>query len=84
MHAPSRANAVIEPRIDSGIETTIMMVEPQLPRNSRIMILVSTAAMAPSSAGPLTAARTKTDWSLIGETVGAAGQPGLTSSSWAC
>jgi hypothetical protein len=73
--SPVAASAMIEPRIDSGIETAMMTVERQLPRNSRIMTLVSAAAIAPSSATPLIAARTNTDWSLIGTTFSASGRP---------
>ncbi len=56
----------METRIESGIETAMMMVLRQLPRNSRIMAAVRQAAMIASRMTPLTAARTKMDWSAIG------------------
>src|SRR3954466_5449662 len=52
--------------MESGIEMAMITVERQLPRNSKIIKLVRIAAIAPSKATPLTAARTNTDWSLIG------------------
>ncbi|MNN48670.1 hypothetical protein D3C81_1631630 [compost metagenome] len=61
----------------------MITVERQLPRNSRIMMLVRAAAMAPSMTTPLIAARTNSDWSLIGTTFSASGRPALISSSLA-
>ena len=43
--SPIAASAMIEPRIDSGIDTAMITVERQLPRNSRIIRLVSAAAI---------------------------------------
>ena len=52
-----------EQRIESGMETAMMMVERQLPRKTRIMMAVRQAAMMASRMTPLTAPRTKMDWS---------------------
>ena len=46
------------------MEVAMITVERQLPRNSRIIRLVSSAASAPSRTTPMTAAFTKIDWSL--------------------
>ena len=43
--SPTAASAMIEPRIDSGIDIAMITVERQLPRNSRIIRLVSAAAI---------------------------------------
>ncbi len=59
--SPRAESAAIENRIASGIEITITNVERQLPRNSRIIKLVSVAAMMPSFITPDTAARTNID-----------------------
>ncbi len=59
--SPISESAMIAPRMASGIEVAMMMVERQLPRNSRIMMLVSAAAIAPSVATPVMAPRTNTD-----------------------
>ena len=61
--SPIAASAMIEPSTASGIDVAMMMVERQLPRNSRIIRLVSAAAMTPSRATPDIAARTNSDWS---------------------
>ena len=61
--SPNRASRAIEPRMASGIEVAMMMVERQLPRNSRIIRLVSTAATTASKATPVTALSTNSDWS---------------------
>ena len=45
--SPMAARAMIEPRTDSGIDTAMISVERQLPRNSRIIRLVSAAAITP-------------------------------------
>ena len=55
----------------------MITVERQLPRNSRIIRLVSGAAMTPSNATPLIAARTNSDWSSIGVTSRLSGSDGL-------
>ena len=52
---------MIAARIASGIEIAMITVERQLPRNSRIIRLVSTAAIAPSLTTPSTAAFTNSD-----------------------
>ena len=57
---------MIDERIDSGMETAMMMVLRQLPRNSRIIRPVSTAAITASRTTPVMDARTKMDWSPIG------------------
>ena len=54
--SPSADSIAIEPSTDSGIDVAMMTVERQLPRNSRIIRLVSAAAMTPSRTTPLTAA----------------------------
>ena len=59
--SPSQESAMMEVRIDSGIDTTTMMVDRQLPRNSRIISPVRLAAMMPSLITPSTASRTNTD-----------------------
>ena len=51
----------IEPRMASGIEVAMITVERQLPRNSRIIRLVSTAAITASTATPLIAPSTNSD-----------------------
>ena len=48
-------------RMASGIETRMMSVERQLPRNSRIIKPVSAAAMAPSRSTASTEDLTKAD-----------------------
>ena len=63
--------------IESGMDTAMMMVERQLPKNKKIMTLVSAAAIKPSMATPCMAARTNKDWSLMGLTVSASGSEGL-------
>ena len=52
---------MIEARIDSGIEMAMIRVLRQLPRNSRIMSAVSSAAITASRTTPLMAPRTNTD-----------------------
>jgi len=63
---PSADSRAMENRIASGIEMAMITVERQLPRNNRIIRLVSAAAMTPSLTTPDTAARTKMDWSASG------------------
>ena len=46
--SPNADSSAIAARIDSGIEIAMIRVERQLPRNSRIIRLVSTAAMTAS------------------------------------
>ena len=55
----------------------MISVERQLPRNSRIIRLVSEAAITPSRTTLLIAPVTKIDWSPIGATVRAAGRIAL-------
>ena len=59
--SPSHDSAVSENRTASGIEITMMMVERQLPRNSRIISVVNAAAITPSRTTPETAALMKGD-----------------------
>ena len=75
--SPRTESAVIEPRIDSGIDMAMISVERQLPRNSRIIRLVRAAAITPSRTTLLIAPVTKTDWSPIGATTSAAGKIAL-------
>jgi len=49
--------------MESGIETAMISVLRQLPRNTKIMMPVRQAAMIASRTTPLTALLTKTDWS---------------------
>ncbi len=58
---PSARSAMIETKIESGIETTTISVLRQLPKKSKIINAVRSAAIAASLTTPLTAARTKTD-----------------------
>ena len=64
--SPNALNKSKEVMMDKGMEMQIINVLRQLPRNSRIMIEVSDAAMIPSRTTPLSEARTKTDWSASG------------------
>ena len=83
MVSPSAASAMSEQRTESGIETAMISVERRLPRNSRIMAAVSSAAMMPSRTTPETAARTNSDWSKSGEMTIGAGAPATTCGSFA-
>ena len=56
----------METRMESGMETAMIRVLRQFPRNSRIMSAVMQAAMRASRITPCTAARTKMDWSNSG------------------
>jgi hypothetical protein len=58
---PSEDRAVSENRMASGISIRMMIVERQLPRNSKIMTPTSAAASAASRMTPNTAALTKID-----------------------
>ena len=60
---PHSFSTMIETRIESGIDVTTMSVLRALPRKSRIMRAVSTAAIRPSRSTPPIAARTNSDWS---------------------
>ena len=59
--SPNAARSAIEPRMASGIEMAMITVDRQLPRNSRIIRLVSTAARTASCATPDTAPSTNSD-----------------------
>ena len=48
MVSPSSDSAISDVKIDSGIEIAMISVLRQLPRNSRIIIAVSTAAISAS------------------------------------
>ena len=61
--SPTTDSAAIEDSMASGMDTTIIMVERQLPKNNRIIRLVSAAATTPSRATLATAAFTNSDWS---------------------
>ena len=71
--SPIADSMMIAPSTDSGIETAMMTVERQLPRNSRIITLVSSAAITPSVATPSMAPRTNTDWSPMKPILSASG-----------
>src|ERR1700759_2595752 len=55
---------MIDDRTASGIEAAMITVDRQLPRKSRIIRLVSAAAITPSLTTPEIAAFTNTDWSF--------------------
>ena len=74
---PSAESAVIDDSTASGIEVAMITVERQLPRNSRIIRLVSAAAMTPSLTTPEIAAFTKIDWSLSSATCSDGGSASL-------
>jgi hypothetical protein len=61
MVSPSAERQISELRMESGMETAMMMVERQLPRKMRIMMPVRQAAMMASRTTPLMAPRTKMD-----------------------
>ncbi len=61
---PVSQSAMIADSAARGMEVAMMTVERQLPRNSRIIMLVRAAAMMPSRKTPFTAAFTNSDWSL--------------------
>ena len=54
---------MIEVKMERGIETAIISVLRQLPRNTRIMIAVRHAAISASRKTPEMAPCTNTDWS---------------------
>jgi len=60
---------MIDAKIDSGIDTAMMQVLRQLPRNSSINMAVRAAAINASRTTPLIAPRTKVDWSKSGTTL---------------
>ncbi len=59
--SPSALSVMIEIRIDSGIETAMISVLRQLPRNTRIISAVRHAAMSASRSTPSIDARTNSD-----------------------
>ena len=59
--SPMQYRAMMEVNIDNGIDTAMMQVLRQLPRNTRINAAVSAAAITASRTTPLMAARTKPD-----------------------
>jgi len=61
MLSPKALSTQMDVRIDKGIETAMISVLRQLPRNSRIMIAVRQAAMIASRTTPDTAERTNSD-----------------------
>ncbi len=61
MVSPSIDSAMIEVIIDSGIDTAMINVARQLPRNSRIIRPVRHAAISASRNTPCTEARTNSD-----------------------
>jgi hypothetical protein len=58
---PRALKAMIDTRMESGIETAMIRVLRQLPRNSRIMAAVRQAAISASRTTPPIAARTNKD-----------------------
>ena len=59
--SPTMYSVMIEQRIESGIDTAMMQVLRQLPKNTRISIAVSSAAITASRTTPLMAALTNLD-----------------------
>ena len=72
---PSRFRIISDVKMESGIEMQTITVLRQLPRNSRIIMPVSIAAITPSRTTPLMAARTNSDWSKSCLTSRAVGKP---------
>jgi hypothetical protein len=70
---PRTHRIMMDVRIDSGIEVATIRVLRHEPRNNRIIRAVSPAAIAPSLSTPVTAARTKTDWSNRGSSLSSGG-----------
>ena len=62
--SPASASMAMAARMASGIEVAMMTVERQVPRNSRIIRLVSRAAITASETTPPMAFSTNRDWSL--------------------
>ena len=62
----SALSTITDVRIDRGIDTAMINVLRQLPRNSRIISAVRHAAITASRTTSATAALTKIDWSAIG------------------
>ena len=76
--SPSAASTAMAARTASGIEMAMITVERQLPRNSRIIRLVSAAAMHAFDATPLIAPLTNSDWSPMQRDLERGGQRALT------
>jgi hypothetical protein len=72
---PSADSAISEVSTASGIEIAMISVARQLPRNSRIIIAVSAAAISASRATPRIADFTNTDWSDSAVMCSALGRP---------
>src|SRR5438094_641694 len=73
---PSAESAMTDVRIESGIDTAMISVLRQLPRKSRIISAVRQAAITASRITPLTAARTKMDWSASASSLSSRGGVG--------
>ncbi|MNP09141.1 hypothetical protein D3C76_1012340 [compost metagenome] len=74
---PLMASNAIAESTAKGIEAAMINVERQLPRNNRIMALVSSAAMIPSRATLPTDSLTKTEASPSNEVLRAGGRVSL-------
>ena len=77
--SPIADSITMAPSTESGIDTAMITVERQLPRNSRIITLVNSAAITPSLATPVIAPRTNSDWSAMKPILSASGSASLTS-----
>ena len=66
--SPAADSAATEPGWRAGSTAAMMTVERHEPRNSRIIRLVSVAAIAPSLTTPEIAPFTNSDWSASGAT----------------
>ena len=81
MVSPSAERAITENRTDNGMEMMMMIVERQLPRNSRIIEPTRPAASTASRNTPKMAALTKIDWSPTACTLRPGGRLSLTRGS---
>ena len=70
---PAAASPATAASTASGMEAAMMTVDRHEPRNSRIIRLVSAAAITPSRTTPETAAFTNNDWSASGCTLRSGG-----------
>jgi len=59
--SPRKLSTITEPRIESGIDTAMMIVLRHEPRKTRIISAVKAVAITASRITPLTAALTKID-----------------------
>ena len=75
MVSPIADSTTSDDRMASGIDTVMISVDRQLPRNSRIINAVRHAAITASSATPVTALFTKVDWSPSRSTSRPGGAP---------